>query len=356
MIALALSRVRTSLLILEQFNMLLSFLLSLLPSFLHVWIRRNLLGQEVSQSCKLGFLSILNCKKLKIGNDVRIGPFVAISANTLSIGSKSSIGSLNRIITHTFEIGHYSGIGKLNYISGDFTEKAIFRMGDHSKVFDFCYFECAYGIFIGNNVGAGGHTLIFTHGYWGDFLIGRPRSTGAVKIEDDVWIAWRVFIPPGITIKKGSLISANSIVTRTVKENTLVAVESAKLVSELITYDISEENDFQKIHKRAITVCKEFIRQYGEMPSPSQAEISVFQISNKINLVLVKEEADIQAIGMNTIVFSLISITSLTVQPIAVFDYTSKTITYYQPEQILSVFKSHLSSYGLRFYEKYYQA
>ena len=51
-----------------------------------------------------------------------------------------------------------------------------------------------------------------------------------VNIEDDVWIGTRAIIMPGVTIGRGAVVAAGSIVTKDVAPRTLVAGVPAKFV------------------------------------------------------------------------------------------------------------------------------
>lgn len=51
-----------------------------------------------------------------------------------------------------------------------------------------------------------------------------------VLIEDDIWIGRRVIILPGVTVKKGTVIGAGSIVTKTFPEYSVIAGNPAKII------------------------------------------------------------------------------------------------------------------------------
>ena len=52
-----------------------------------------------------------------------------------------------------------------------------------------------------------------------------------IIIEDDVWIGAHCIILPGVTIKKGSIIGANSVVKEDTEELSINAGRPAKLIS-----------------------------------------------------------------------------------------------------------------------------
>lgn len=54
-----------------------------------------------------------------------------------------------------------------------------------------------------------------------------------IKIEDDVWIGCKSIILKGVTIGKGSIVAAGSVVTKDVPEGVMVAENPAKIVKRL---------------------------------------------------------------------------------------------------------------------------
>lgn len=53
---------------------------------------------------------------------------------------------------------------------------------------------------------------------------------GSVFIEDFVWIGNRAIILPGVTIGRGSVVAAGSVVTKNVAPNTIVGGVPAKII------------------------------------------------------------------------------------------------------------------------------
>lgn len=54
-----------------------------------------------------------------------------------------------------------------------------------------------------------------------------------IKIEDDVWIGCKSIILKGVTVGKGSIVAAGSVVTKDVPEGVMVAGNPAKMVKKL---------------------------------------------------------------------------------------------------------------------------
>jgi len=59
---------------------------------------------------------------------------------------------------------------------------------------------------------------------------GWSKSNNFVKINDDVWVGAGSIILPGVTIGKGAVIAAGSVVTKDVDENAIVAGNPAKFL------------------------------------------------------------------------------------------------------------------------------
>ena len=92
-------------------------------------------------------------------------------------------------------------------------------IGDNSGVGFGC--EVNNGVTIGNNVMMGPDVLIYTqnHNTSNPDIPMREQGMGerkSVVIEDDVWIGARVCILPGVTVGKGSILGACTVVAKDV--------------------------------------------------------------------------------------------------------------------------------------------
>ncbi len=96
-------------------------------------------------------------------------------------------------------------------------------------------------LIIGNNVDIAQETNIWTLEH--DVHSDTHKDSGAnVIINDFVWIASRVTILPGVTIGKGAVVAANSVVTKDVGEMTIVGGIPAKKIGERkskLTYNLN---------------------------------------------------------------------------------------------------------------------
>jgi acetyltransferase-like isoleucine patch superfamily enzyme len=82
----------------------------------------------------------------------------------------------------------------------------------------------------------GGGTLIsgVEHGYARRDIPMRhqPPESKPVRIEDDVWIGMGVKLLPGVTIGKGAIIGAGSVVTRSIPAYSIAIGAPCRVVRE----------------------------------------------------------------------------------------------------------------------------
>lgn len=194
--------------------------LGLLPSFLKILIYK-LKGYRIDKGVRIGFGSVIISKNVRIKGHTNIGLFTAIIADTVDIGSNSVIGSLTYINCLLFKIGNDSKIREQVYVGGTLNPDSDLVIGNRCSIGQSSYLNPSRKISIGDDTAIGGSGLIFTHGSWQSVLDGFPAKYEPVTIGRNVYIAWRVFILPGITIGENSTIAADSTVTINVPPNSL---------------------------------------------------------------------------------------------------------------------------------------
>lgn len=91
------------------------------------------------------------------------------------------------------------------------------------------------GVEVGNNVLIAGHCMIIpnNHNFSNKNISIREQgnTSKGIIIEDDVWIGHACSILDGVTLGKGSVISAGSVVTKSVEPYTIVAGIPAKTIN-----------------------------------------------------------------------------------------------------------------------------
>ena len=105
------------------------------------------------------------------------------------------------------------------------TDKKVLLFGENFQMNDYVHITAKESVKIGNNVLLASKIYISdcSHGsYSGDendsypdsIPHDRPLSSKPVAIEDNVWLGEFVSVLPGVTIGKGSIVGANSVVSK----------------------------------------------------------------------------------------------------------------------------------------------
>lgn len=114
-------------------------------------------------------------------------------------------------------------------------------IGDNCNIGSGSHITAINGIYIGNNVLTGKYILITDNAHGSserkvldEAPISRSLvSKGYVRICDNVWIGDKSSIMSGVTIGKGSIVAANSVVTHDVPEYCIVGGNPAKIIKQL---------------------------------------------------------------------------------------------------------------------------
>ncbi len=97
-----------------------------------------------------------------------------------------------------------------------------------------CLNGASAGIRIGRDVMIAPNCCLvaFNHGTAlnGTPMVRQPLTEAPIVIEDDVWIGANCTITPGVTIGRGAVVAANSVVTRDVGPNEIVGGVPARLI------------------------------------------------------------------------------------------------------------------------------
>ena len=111
-----------------------------------------------------------------------------------------------------------------SYYGGDLGAGLV--MGDHSSIGPHGYVGCSGKIVIGSNVMFGPKCSLFAENHVFSDTEATIKSQGVkqkgITIEDDCWIGSNVVILDGVTIGKGSVIGAGTLVTKDVPPGSIV--------------------------------------------------------------------------------------------------------------------------------------
>ena len=119
------------------------------------------------------------------------------------------------------------------------TESKLLKFGNNVQLNDYVHITAAHSVEIGNNVLMASKIYISdcTHGsYIGNeddsdpmsLPIDRRLSVKAVKIEDNVWLGEFVSILPGVTVGQGTIVGANSVVSKSLPPFVIAVGSPAK--------------------------------------------------------------------------------------------------------------------------------
>lgn len=184
-------------------------------------------GNTIGKGCKIS-KDLKTNGKFTVRNNVSIGKCVVLN-NGVLIGSNAKIENI--------EIGENSHIEGGVIITGYGNGKII--IGKESYIGINNTLDWSNLIEIGNYVHiAGPSTGIWTHSSAGMCLHSIPlnekaekyRPTAPVTIDDNVYIGGNCTIYPGITIGHHSIVTPNSVVTKSVKPYTMVGGVPAKIL------------------------------------------------------------------------------------------------------------------------------
>lgn len=142
-----------------------------------------------------------------------------LSQKGLTFGDKVTIGSY-AIIRPTNLYGGEAGVG--------------LKVGNNSSIGPYGYIGCSGYIEIGDNVMISPRVSIYSENHnFGDSerpMIEQGVTRSFVKIEDDCWIAANSILLAGVTVGKGSIVAAGSVVTKDVPPFSIVAGNPAQVI------------------------------------------------------------------------------------------------------------------------------
>lgn len=167
----------------------------------------------------------------KIGKNVLIHPTVEIDVEYLEIGDFSRINKGVQIRGRRVIIGREAWLDEGSRIGGGRAEVGTIKIGDFFHLGKNAEINTANHVTIGDEVGVGIDSKIFTHGAYLSELNGFPYQDKPVIIGNNVWIPSAI-IMPGVIIGDNVVIAAMSLVNRHIPEGCLVGGIPVKILKE----------------------------------------------------------------------------------------------------------------------------
>ncbi len=177
-----------------------------------------------------------NCERVQIGHGVRINRDVYIDVKDLTIGDYVTIHHGTVLHGEKVTIGHNCWIGHYCILDG------------HGGLLS-----------IGNNVGVGAQSQLWSHMKFGDTLNGcRWHRMENLVIDDDVWLVGHCIVTP-IHAQRGSMLMVGGMATKDMEANHVYAGSPAKDMTQSFGYQFTQTTPEQ----RAIGF-KNLVNEYAE--------------------------------------------------------------------------------------------
>lgn len=128
-----------------------------------------------------------------------------------------------------------------------YAQDGLLTVGDNCSLNSNVQLGAAQGtIHIGDNVLIGPNTVLRAadHGFAGSSSPRtQPHQRGTILVEDDVWIGANCVVTRNVTIGRGAVVAAGSVVTRDIESNVVAGGIPARIIRRRTSGDVSEEVD-----------------------------------------------------------------------------------------------------------------
>ena len=156
--------------------------------------------------------------------------FLKIFSPATILGFRRQVGACNSI-----DLSSSSKIGR-GFVSSDYVElysEGLFFVGESFSINSYSRIMSKGDIYIGDNVIIAQFVSILDHDHklTENGFVG--YSISPIVINNNVWIGDHVTVTRGVTIGCGSIVAANSVVTKDVPSGVLVGGVPAKIIKVL---------------------------------------------------------------------------------------------------------------------------
>jgi|TARA_B110000438_G_scaffold64835_1_gene65422 acetyltransferase-like isoleucine patch superfamily enzyme len=257
-------------------------------------------------------------KNIILGKDVSIGNNCTFEGlknktGTYQFGDYTKIHEKCRFYcSNQFKIGDYGVIQNNTLIQG----YKPCTIGHNAWIGQNSIINATDSLKIGNNLCIGTDSKIWTHAFHGELLLGSKiavgipdyeSKSGSISIGDDFWGVGQITISPGVQIGNKVIALTNSLITKNIPDNTIVAGIPAK--------PIKIDGDFKAYKNLSINekfdLMTNFSKQFAELKN---IEINV----NKQNKII--------KIGENKIIIDC-GDSDRTNKQISYFDFIKRSYT-----------------------------
>ena len=195
---------------------------------------------------------------VKIGRNVIFGKNIVFNCKRVRIGDGVIFQNNITINCDVFEIGDYGTI----YTNCFFPGPGILKIGHNFWLGAGSIIDSQGGTTIGNNVGIGAGSQLWTHVAFGDVMYGsRFHSKKSLTIGDDSWLVGHCLVSP-VNIQPKSIAMLGSVITKDMKENHCYAGVPAEDLTDKIGHQFKITSIDQRMAYMQERI-EEFARNYS---------------------------------------------------------------------------------------------
>ena len=172
-------------------------------------------------------------KDWRIGDGVQIHPTATVNVEHLEVEDRTVIGAYAVVEGRDVRLGREAWIKEYTQIGGGscFSKHSFLQVGDFFHMGRFSIINTARAVTIGDEVGLGSHTCIFTHGAYLSEIDGFPVQFAPVTVGSRVWLP-QATVLPGVTIGSDVVVAAGSLVRSNLPSGVLAGGIPARIIHE----------------------------------------------------------------------------------------------------------------------------
>lgn len=321
---------------------------------------------------------MIKVDRLILGEGVTIDGEVLLKGGMIHLGKSVNIKSNNAInVKDKLRIGGYSTINERCEISGRdikigqelwmlpyakigggsaFEVHSRLCIGDYCHVGMYCFINTARPVYIGDEVGLGTRTALYTHGAYSSALQGFPVAFGEIHIGDYTWIPGAI-VNPGVEIGKNCVIGVNSLVTKDIPDGSFAGGSPAKIIKKnVFPRKISPQERVDFFHSFLQTFAEIYSDKHQVKYSGSSETIKVRIDKATVLFTEHLDERDFSC-GQDRTIF-IVYINDLLIdnldnfdRNVTIFDLKNKYI-YGFADDFSERLVNQLRRYGIRFYSR----
>jgi len=189
---------------------------------------------KIGKNCKLGKIKFNSSAEVNIGNNCIIQDNVIIDVDErLVLGDRSYIGRNSEIHGRDIEFGIEAYLDDYVFIGGGSCKEKLsqFKAGYWLHLDRNVAINTSIKVEIGNEVGIGHSSSLFTHGAYLSWLEGFPVQWGPITIGSHVYIASSTILP-NVKIGNNVVVACMSLINKDVPDGCLVGGIPAHIIKD----------------------------------------------------------------------------------------------------------------------------